>query len=102
MDRIKLTRKPSPYVLPTESPVELEEDQRRIRTALSPQNFLAAIYADDFASNNWLARRFRRASTQRAKKQLPHALHEILIDLDAREPDEAAELVERWSRGEPN
>src|SRR5258708_28000803 len=102
MDRIKLTQKPSPYVLPTESSVELEEDQRSIRRALNPQNFIAKIYADDFASNNWLAKRLRRASTQRAKKQLPHALHETLIDLDAREPGEAAELVDRWSRGEPN
>ena len=61
MDRIKINRKPSPHLLPTECPVELEEDRRGIREALEPTNLIAEIYAEQFAHDNWLAKRYRRA-----------------------------------------
>ena len=35
-------------------------------------------------------------------KYLPHALYDTLREFDAPEPGEVADVVERWSRGDPN
>jgi hypothetical protein len=101
VDRIKIVRKPSPHLLPTESPVELEEDRRGIREALKPTNRIAEIYAEQFAHDNWLAKRYRRAQTQIVKGHLPDALYHVLCGLGVRERRDVIDLVERWSRGEP-
>ncbi|MBR1232811.1 hypothetical protein [Bradyrhizobium sp. AUGA SZCCT0182] len=100
-ERVRLLREASPYVLPTESPAELEQLKRAVREALNPPDSIGEIYADEFAYCVWLARRFQRASSQGVKKHFGDALFDILRELDACERDEAAELVDSWSRDEP-
>src|SRR5437879_3119138 len=107
VERIRLLKETSPYVLPTESLAELEQEREAVRRALKPQNKIAEICADDFAYENWLAKRIRRASTQRVKKHLPDALYDILCDLFLGDPvprnrGEIAGLVERWHRNDPS
>jgi len=103
MDRVRLLPKSSPYVLPTEFLAELEDDRHGIRKALNPPNRIAAIYADELAQDHWLVKRLRRTMSQRVKSQLPQVLYDKLSELG--EPDLgecAADLVERWSRDDPN
>jgi len=88
MERLKLNRKPSPHLLPTESPVELERDQRGIRETLKPKNPIAEIYADDLAFDNWSAKRHRRAMSQVVKKHIPQSLCDTLSELDILERGE--------------
>jgi hypothetical protein len=102
VERIRLTQELSPYVLPTESLAEHEQEREAVRRALNPQNKIARIYADDFAYDNLMAKRFRRASLQRVKKHLPDALYDILCDLVRRNRDQITDLVDRWLRNDPN
>jgi len=100
-ERAALPRR-APYVLPTESRAELEEERSEIAKAINPQNRIEQIYSDDFAYANWELERYRRAKSSMVKRALPEALYEILVDLNASEPREALALVEQWSRGEPD
>jgi hypothetical protein len=107
VERVRLTQKFSPYVLPTESLAEWEQEREAVRKDLKPQNKMAEIYADDFAYDNLMAKRFRRASSQRVKKHLPDALYDILCDLLIGGPvphdrGEIADLVDRWRRNDLN
>src|SRR3954467_13179924 len=102
IERVKLLREPSPHVLPTESPAELEQLTRAVRKTLKPKNIIEESYADEFAYTVWQAQRLRRASSQRVKKHLGDALYDLLCELNAGGRDKAAILVDQWSRDEPN
>ena len=87
-----------PDTLPTESSDEFQEERRAIRKALGPQNKIAEIYANDFATDTWLANRVRRAQSQTVKRKLPDALFDLLRELGELE---ATELTEGWLRRDP-
>ena len=101
MERIRLARHKSAYVLPTESRAQFDDDLNGLTKAINPQNRIERIYSDDFAHSNWEVQRYGRASSSFVRMVIPEVLYDTL-KLNACDSREALLLVDGWRRGDPD
>jgi hypothetical protein len=101
MERVRLVRHKSAYVLPTESLAQFDEDLNGVTKALKPQNRIERIYSDSFAHSNWEVQRYRRASSSFVRMVIPEVLYDTLTrELNACDSREALLIVDGWRRGD--
>jgi hypothetical protein len=100
MERVKLIRHKSAYVLPTESLAQFDGDLNGLTKALKPQNRIEQIYSDDFAHSNWEVQRYRRASSSFVRMMIPEVLYDTVTHELSGDSREALLLVDGWRRGD--
>jgi hypothetical protein len=101
MEQVKARHNQALNCLPANSREQFDEHLNGVTQALKPENRIVQIYADDFAYSSWQVGRYRRGLSTIIRMALPEIVYDILTrHLNAREPKEAMDLVERWSHGD--
>jgi len=101
MKRVRLLRKISPFVLPTESEEQFDDERRSIFAAVKPRNRIEQMYADDISCSSWRTQRLSRAANAIIKLALPESLFVLLSQQLDVERSHAQKLVAAWSNGDP-
>jgi hypothetical protein len=101
MKRVRLLRKISPFVLPTESEEQFDDERRSIHASINPRNRIEQMYADDISCSSWQMQRLSRAANAIIKLALPESLFVLLSQQLDVERSHAQKLVAAWSNGDP-
>jgi hypothetical protein len=100
MKRVRPLPKTSPFVLPTESDEQFDDQCRSINAAIKPRNRIEQMYADDISSADWQMLRLRRSANAIIKLALRESLFVLLRQLDV-ECSRAQGLAAACSCGDP-
>jgi hypothetical protein len=101
MKRVRLSPKTSPFVLPTESEEQFDDERRSILAAIKPRNRIEQMYADDISSSDWQMLRLRKSANAIVKLALQESLFVLLTSQFDVERVRAQSLVAAWSSGDP-
>ena len=78
MKHVQLSPKTSPFVLPTESVEQFDDERRSIHASINPRNRIEQMYADDISCSSWQMQRLSRAANAIIKLALPESLFVLL------------------------
>jgi hypothetical protein len=101
MKHVQLSPKTSPFVLPTESVEQFDDERRSIHASINPRNRIEQMYADDISCSSWQMQRLSRAANAIIKLALPESLFVLLSQQLDVERSHARNLVAAWSNGDP-